>query len=148
MPIVSLDCLSFSGLSRTFKLPPNTHKKISTWHAMLFTSTLQRPAYGLVGWWRLNILKIQKAMKTFTSAINKTQPFYFFNMTHDLISETQNKKVWNSMSYFICTHIKHYSEMCCITDNTTYFSYQNVNISFTSHKSNYDATWQTEHKVT
>ena len=51
-----------------------------------------------------------------------------YNAARDLISETRNKNMLNSTHYcFIRFPPQMYSEICCNTVSTTYFSYQNTN---------------------
>jgi hypothetical protein len=51
-----------------------------------------------------------------------------YNAARDLISATRNKNMLNSTHYcFIRFPPQMYSEICCNTVSTTYFSYQNTN---------------------
>ena len=56
------------------------------------------------------------------------QPLHPCNAGRDLISETRNKNISNSIHYcFIRFPPQKYSKICCNTVNTTYLSYQNIN---------------------
>ena len=75
--------------------------------------------------------------KNITNQMSDTQ-----NAVRNLVSGTRNKTIRNwKNDHFTRIVTKYYSVVSCITDNTTYFTYQNTNRSSISHKSNYRTTW-------
>jgi hypothetical protein len=54
----------------------------------------------------------------------------------NLISEIQNKKHTQFHKIIILSTLiqKYYSEICSVVDSTTYFSYQNINVSSITQK--------------
>jgi hypothetical protein len=80
---------------------------------------------------------ISLPFENITNQMNDTQ-----NAARNLVSGTRNKTIRNwKNDHFTRIVTKHYSVVSCITDNTTYFTYQNTNRSSISHKSNYRTTW-------
>jgi len=50
LSIVSLEDLSFSGLTWTIKLLPRKHTETNICHARCFSYACQRPVYGHIEW--------------------------------------------------------------------------------------------------
>ena len=66
--------------------------------------------------------------QTLYASIVQNATLLLYNVASDVILETLNKRIWNmTTNYFIYICTKYYSEICCLTDSTTNFSFQDTN---------------------
>jgi len=75
-----------------------------------------------------NRIWCRAAMSEIWPRSSTQQALYLYNTARDLISETRNKNILNSMHYcFIRFPPQTHSEICCNTVSATYLSYHSIN---------------------